>query len=108
MATGEKIWVWRGETDPTDMQPLLKVLRSLGPNILFSVVSADGDHPAGTVEWLDRDYMRGYVERLAPHGNIPHIRYRSWFETCENAFNLFRSRPEQPLRAGQRTARSSF
>jgi hypothetical protein len=101
LATGEKIWVWRGETDPTDMQPLLKVLRSLGPNILFSVVSADVDHPAGTVEWLDRDFMRGYVERLAPHGNIPNIRYRSWFETCENAFNLCRSRPEPPSRAGQ-------
>jgi hypothetical protein len=101
MATGEKIWVWRGEADPTEIQPLLTVLRSLGPNILLSVVSADANHPAGTVEWLDRDFMRGYVERLAPHGNIPDIRYRSWFEMCVNAFNLCRSRPAQHQGAAQ-------
>jgi Glycosyltransferase 61 len=98
LAVGEKIWVWRegGLTDPAYLQPLLRVLRGFGPNILLWVVPADEDHPAGTVERLDRDFIRGYVERLAPYENAGDIRPLSWFETCENALNLCRPEPAPP------------
>jgi hypothetical protein len=39
------------------LQPLMGALRNLGPNLLFGVVGADGDHPPGTVERLDRDFI---------------------------------------------------
>lgn len=90
LAAGEKIWVWRelGMTDPARLQPLLDVLRSLGPNILLWVTEADDGHPPGTVESLDPDFIRGYVERLARYENANDIRPASWFEVCENAYKL--------------------
>lgn len=90
LAAGEKIWVWRewAMTDAARLRPLLDVLRSLGPNILLWVVAADDGHPPGTAERLDRYFIKGYVERLAPYENAADIRPISWFEVCENAFNL--------------------
>jgi capsular polysaccharide biosynthesis protein len=90
LAGGEKIWVWRelGMTDPARLLPLMTALRSLGPNIMLWVVEADDDHPVGTVERLDRDFIKGYVERLAPYENATDISPASWFEVCENAYNL--------------------
>ncbi|WP_158933161.1 DUF563 domain-containing protein [Acidisphaera sp. S103] len=90
LAVGEKIWVWRelGMTDPTRLQPLMDVLRALGPNILLWVVAADEEHKPGTVERLDRDLLKGYVERLAPYENATDIRPISWLEVCENAYSL--------------------
>ena len=90
LAAGEKIWVWRewAMTDAARLQPLLDVLRSLGPNVLLWVVAADDGHPPGTVERLDRYFIKGYVERLAPYENAADIRPFSWFEVCENAFKL--------------------
>jgi hypothetical protein len=101
LAVGEKIWVWRewGETDSARLQPLLAALRALGPNILFWVVAADEHHQPGTVERLDRDFIKGYVERLASYDNAAHIRATSWFHSCENAYNLChpeRADPERP------------
>jgi capsular polysaccharide biosynthesis protein len=97
LSTGEKIWVWRewGLDDPTRLQPLLNVLRSYGPNTLLLVVAADDDHPSGTVERLDRDFIKGYVERLAPYVNGTDICYLAWFEMCENALALCSLDPVQ-------------
>jgi hypothetical protein len=90
LSNGEKIWVWRewGKDDPARLQPLLNVLRSYGSNILLLVVRADDAHPSGTVERLDRDFIKGYVEHLAPYDNATDIRPLAWFEMCENAFAL--------------------
>ena len=90
LAVGAKIWVWResGMTDPSRLQPLLDILRAYGPNILLWVVAADNDHTPGTVARLDSDLLKGYVERLAPYDDATDIRPISWFEVCENAFNL--------------------
>jgi hypothetical protein len=102
LAAGEKIWVWRqfGMTDRAQLQPLLTALRGLGPNILFWVVAADDDHPAGTVERLEPDLIKGYVERLAPYSNATDIRPVSWFEVCEKTYNLCHADPVQPAPHG--------
>jgi capsular polysaccharide biosynthesis protein len=101
LITGEKIWVWRefGMRDPARLQPLLNALRALGPNILFWVVSADEDHEPGIVECLEPDFIKGYVERLAPYENATDIRPLSWFEACENAYDLCRPDQVQPAPA---------
>lgn len=98
LSTGEKIWVWRefGMTDPARLQPLLRALRALGPNILFWVVSADENHEPGVVERLEPDFIKGYVERLAPYEDATDIRPLSWFEVCENAYNLCHPDQERP------------
>lgn len=90
LAVGEKIWVWRefGMTDRARIEPLMDALRSLGPNTLLWVVAADDEHPIGTVERLDRDFLKGYVERLAPYNNATDICHLPWFEMCQNAFDL--------------------
>jgi capsular polysaccharide biosynthesis protein len=90
LAVGEKIWVWRefSMTDPARLRPLMAALRALGPNTLLWVVGADGEHLSGTVERLDHDFLKGYVERLAPYDNATDISPKSWFEVCENAYGL--------------------
>jgi Glycosyltransferase 61 len=104
LATAEKIWVWRelGMTDPARLQALLTLLRGLGPNILLWVVAADGDHPPGTIERLERDFIKGYVERLAPYENATDISLKSWFQLCENVYNL--CHPDQGQPEGIRSA----
>jgi hypothetical protein len=98
LAVGEKIWVWRElrRTDPARLQPLLNALRDLGPNILLWVVAADDDHPAGSAELLERDFIKGYVERLAPYRHATDIRPDSWFDVCDNAYSLCRPDQVQP------------
>jgi len=90
LAVGAKIWVWRalGMTDPAEVQPLVDALRALGPSILLWVVGADDKHPPGNVEHLDHDFLKGYVDRLAPYENATDIRPASWFEVCQTAYNL--------------------
>lgn len=99
LAVGEKIWIWREyfETDPARLLPLLNVLRSFGPNKLLMVVAADDAHPAGTVEFLDRDFLRGYVERLAPYADATDSLPYSWLEMCRNAYRLLHPLPRALL-----------
>lgn len=98
LAVGAKIWVWRawGMTDPAEVQPLVNALRILGPNILLWVVGADDQHSPGKVERLDHDFLKGYVERLAPYENATDIRPASWFEVCQAAYNLCHPNEIQP------------
>jgi hypothetical protein len=98
LAVGEKIWVWRElrRTDPARLQPLLNALRNLGPNILLWVVAADDDHPAGSAELIERDFIKGYVERLVSYRNATDILPDSWFDVCDNAYSLCRPDQVQP------------
>ena len=98
LAAGEKIWVWRelDLTKPDRLQPLMDLLRSLGPNRLLWVVAADDSHPPGTIERLDSDLIKGYVERLAPYENAADISPQSWFEVCESAYVLCHPEQVQP------------
>ncbi len=88
LAVGEKIWVWRelDVADPARLQPLLGALRNLGPNVLLWVVEADANHPPGTLEHLEHDFLKGYVERLARYEAAADIEPFSWFEVCTKAF----------------------
>ena len=101
LEVGAKIWVWKSLATyrPDQVHPLVDVLRSMGPNILLWVVEADEAHPAGTIERLDRDFIKGYIERFAPYDNAPDIRPASWFEVCQRTYDLCRLsevRPQVP------------
>jgi len=85
--TGDKIWVWKSQatTHRDQIQPLLDVLRRLGPNTLLWVVEADGEHPAGTIEALEPDFIKGAVSRFAPYEGVTDIDFASWFVVCWRA-----------------------
>ncbi|MGD0106067.1 MAG: glycosyltransferase 61 family protein [Rhodopila sp.] len=85
--TGDKIWVWKSQatTHRDQIQPLLDVLRRLGPNTLLWVVEADSEHPAGTIEVLEPDLIKGTVSRFAPYEGVTDIDFASWFVVCWRA-----------------------
>ncbi|WP_428490330.1 glycosyltransferase family 61 protein [Rhodopila sp.] len=98
LATGQKIWVWKSQckTSREDIQPLLETLREMGPNTLLWVAEADDDHPAGSIERLEADLIKGYVDHFAPYGSVANIHSASWFEVCWRADECCR-----PDRAGR-------
>jgi capsular polysaccharide biosynthesis protein len=93
LANGEKIWVWKQQsaTEAIQIYPLLSMLRRLGPNILLWVVQADEDHPPGTVDMLESDFLKGYIERFSPYESAADIRPVSWFKVCQAAYALCRT-----------------
>jgi capsular polysaccharide biosynthesis protein len=98
LAVGEKIWVWKSAvtSDAEQVRPLLTALRALGPNTLLWVVEADERHRPGSIERLDRDFIKGYIERFAPYENAPDIRPVSWFEVCQRTYHLCHPAPVSP------------
>jgi hypothetical protein len=98
LRSGSKIWVWKSPSTSRveQIQPLLRVLRASGRNILLWVVEADQDHPAGTAERLDKDLIKGYVERFAPYDNATDIRPVPWFEVCQATYNLCHPNQHHP------------
>jgi capsular polysaccharide biosynthesis protein len=98
LETGAKIWVWKSAAtvDAEQVQPLLHVLRTLGPNTLLWVVEGDERHRPGSIERLDRDFIKGYVERFAPYDSAPDIRPASWFEVCQRTYDLCHPSPITP------------
>lgn len=99
LEAGEKIWVWKSAAtlDADQVQPLLNALRTLGPNTLLWVVEGDERHRPGTIQRLDRDLIKGYIERFAPYDNAPDIRPASWFEVCQRTYDLCYPAPPEPL-----------
>jgi capsular polysaccharide biosynthesis protein len=98
LRTGEKIWVWKSQTtsDRRQVQPLLDALRRLGPNSLLWAVEADDTHRPGTVERLDVDLIKGYVDRFAPYENATDVRPDTWFQVCQTALEFYRPSRPQP------------
>ncbi|WP_158927142.1 DUF563 domain-containing protein [Acidisphaera sp. S103] len=101
LQSGDKIFVWKSEasTDSEHVRPLLDVLRRMGPNILLWVVEADTDHPVGSVERLEPDFLKGYIRRFAPWPNTTDIDWASWFEVCWHAYEL-RHGPQETAQLG--------
>jgi hypothetical protein len=95
LESGDKIMVWRslGTTSREQVQPLLDILRRLGPNTLLWVTESDADHPSGTVEELEPDFLKGYVRHLGANEHLGDIDYEPWFEVCWRVDEL---RPPTP------------
>jgi hypothetical protein len=94
LESGSKIWVWKSQSTLTadQVEPLLQVLRSMGPNILLWVVEGDALHKGGSIEQIDRDFIKGRIERFAPYGNALDVLPASWFEMCEATLRFCRPR----------------
>jgi capsular polysaccharide biosynthesis protein/SAM-dependent methyltransferase len=92
LAAGEKLWVWKSNLvlSYNDIRLLLDVLRQLGPNSLLWVAVADLEHPPGTVERIESDLLKGYVDRLAAYDDATNISFESWYAVCRAAYALWR------------------
>jgi hypothetical protein len=90
LKSGGKTWVWksRATTHRDQMQPLLEILRRLGPNTLLWVVEANDEHKAGSVERLEPGVIKGYVSRFAPDDGVTDIDFASWWSVCWRADEL--------------------
>jgi hypothetical protein len=91
LSVGRRIWVWKSiETpDVSDIMPLLAALRRLGPNKLLWVVEATEPAQAGTIEQLDHDFVKGYVEKIAPYQAAYDSDLTSWLLICHQVHALF-------------------
>lgn len=88
---GEKIFVLKSDASlhVEEVTSLIATLKEKGDNIVLWVVEADGEHPAGGVDLVTRNLMRGFVGRFADlrlgTGNIA---YGDWEQMLRNAFIL--------------------
>jgi capsular polysaccharide biosynthesis protein len=100
LAAGEKIWVWTSPdtTRQDQLLPLLRVLRRRGPNRLLWVVAADEAHPPGTIEQIDRDFIKGRIAWLSSYNAAGDFHAPSWMEVCQRAYAAFQ-RDETPASA---------
>lgn len=91
LAEGEKIWVWKSNLSLSynEVRPLLDLLRRFGPNKLLWVTTADAEHAPGTAERMERDLVRGYVDRFAPYDRATDISFESWYSVCRAAHSLY-------------------
>lgn len=90
IAAGDKIFVWKSDGTQTadQVRPLFQTLRRFGPDTLLWVTKADADHPSGSVEMIEPDFIHGYVERFAPADQAMDVDHLSWFLVCQNALRL--------------------
>lgn len=90
LENGDKILVWRSSatTRREQVQPLMDVLRRLGPNTLLWVTEADAGHPIASVEALEPDFLKGYVRRLGTDRQLVDIEFGPWFDLCRRVNEL--------------------
>ncbi|HEX2939976.1 MAG TPA: glycosyltransferase 61 family protein [Rhodopila sp.] len=95
LTAGDRICVWRSPatTQPEQLEPLLSVLRRLGPNTLLWVCDTDDPQLAGRLEVLDSDFVRGFVRQPADAANGAGIDFAGWRQQCEQALQWWRTRP---------------
>ena len=87
---GRKIFVYHG-MEPLSrplMLSLLLAVRAYGPTTLLWVELKNDAHPAGTVEWVTRGLLKGYMDRFAPVENAHDLSLDFWVVLCRNAYSL--------------------
>ncbi|MBV9018381.1 MAG: hypothetical protein JO058_22245, partial [Alphaproteobacteria bacterium] len=94
LSAAEKIFVYHGmgQLGGADALPLAAALRHYGPNTLLWVELADGDHPAGTVEWAGAGLLKAYIDRFAPSENAHDLSLDCWIAICRAAWRLQQGR----------------
>jgi hypothetical protein len=70
---------------------LVAAMRAYGPTTLLWIEQQDGQHPAGTVEWITTGLLKGYIDRFAPAENAHALSLDCWVSICRNALKLGRT-----------------
>lgn len=92
LRAAQMIFVRKGHDSLTlsEMQRLLDALHRHGPVTLLWVVPQDDAHPAGLVEVIGPQLLRGFVDRFAPYDDAKDWS-PSWFSVCRAAHLLCKS-----------------
>lgn len=97
LARGEKLFVYKGDSDAATMREIATLLQGYGPNTLLWVSLADSTHAARTVERDSRALLRGFVSRFGTYDDAgPSLPVAEWVAMCANAYRLWRNE-EPPL-----------
>jgi len=97
LTAARKLLVVRGmdqSLDDAQVERLLAALRRYGPNTLLWVELADTDHPPGTVDWVGRDLLKGYIDRFAPGEDAHDLSLDCWVAICRAAERRWRRRQD--------------
>ena len=97
MARGEKLFVYKGQSDVATMRDIAALLQDYAPNTLLWVSVADGTHAATTVERDSPTLLRGFVSRFGTYDEAgPSLPVAEWVALCVNAYHQWRN--EEPPR----------
>jgi glycosyltransferase involved in cell wall biosynthesis len=89
---GQKIFVYKQNGQPFPDETMFRIANLIwefGGSTLFWVC----DHkitgkPAGTVDQLSKNLIRGHITRLAPYDDAHSIDLEGWIDLCRKAFEL--------------------
>ena len=108
LESASKILVFR-QNEPLlagDLIDLRVALSAFGPGILLWVREACPGHPPGTLDVADDRLLVGYVRRLAPRLNVPHLDLDSWLVVLRLAYeHSLRSAAPAEAEAGRSASR---
>jgi hypothetical protein len=90
LQSADKIFVFKGmgAVPEEEIFPLAALLRHYGPNTLLFVTLADGEHPAGSVEFRAPGFLVGYMSRFAPTEDAADFDVAQWVRVCREAYRL--------------------
>jgi hypothetical protein len=90
-ASGDHIML-RFTRDPVteaEIRDLHRALRRYGPVVLLHVTKASTADQVGTVAWLERDLMVGFIDRFGQDGSAAwEISFDCWLTICRKAFAM--------------------
>lgn len=96
LASGRKLFVFKGRSDAALIRELAGELERYGENCLLWVDVADRAHPPASLERASATLLRGYVSRFGTYEGSPSLPVEEWVSVCAQAFRLWRG--EDPPR----------
>jgi hypothetical protein len=85
---GDRIFVHKSDASRAEIDQLVSILRSFGPNRLLWVTLEEPGKPAGTVEFVNEGLMRGYIDRFAEPEAIADFSQATWLKICCEALRV--------------------
>ena len=112
LETADKIFVYKGMRPlaDKDVVRLLTATQEYGATTLLWVELQDAQHAAGTVEQIESNLYKGYIDRFAPGENAHDLSLEVWLTICRNAYKMWRIDrwTEQAVRDEPKSERGSI
>lgn len=89
---GDKIFLIKhNESYPIEAyRQLVQAVRRYSNMTVLCVGPADDEHPHALVEVVERGFLRGYMDKLAPYSDASMASKHSWIDLCASAIEIVR------------------